>query len=96
VLRATADAWVQVRQKQGRVLLNRVLRPGETWPVPADQPQLLLTTGNAGGTELVVDGVTSAPLGSSGAVLRDLPLDPALIKQGGLGPPASTAPPAAR
>ncbi len=96
LLRATADAWVQVREKQGRVLLNRVLRPGETWPVPTDQPQLLLTTGNAGGVELVVDGVAGAPLGSSGAVRRDLPLDPALLNQGGPAPPGSTAPPAAR
>ena len=34
VLRAKADAWIQVRDKQGQVLLNRVLRAGETWPVP--------------------------------------------------------------
>lgn len=84
VLHATADAWVQVRQKQGPVLLNRILRAGEDWPVPADQSDLLLTTGNAGGTELIVDGVTSAPLGASGAVRRDLPLDADLIKSGGL------------
>lgn len=84
VLHATADAWVQVRQKQGSVLLNRILRPGEDWPVPADESDLLLTTGNAGGTELVVDGVASAPLGPSGAVRRDLPLDADLIKNGGL------------
>ncbi len=88
LLRATANAWVQVREKKGRVLLNRVLRPGETWPVPSDEPQLLLTTGNAGGTELVVDGVATAPLGSSGAVRRDLPLDPALIRQGVIAPAA--------
>ena len=42
----------------GQVLLNRVLRTGETWPVPA-KPSLLLSTGNAGGTELVVDGVVA-------------------------------------
>ncbi len=42
MLRASADAWVQVRQKQGQVLFNRVMRPGETWPVPAEQPDLLL------------------------------------------------------
>ncbi len=29
-----ADAWMQVRGRSGQVLLNRVLRPGETWPVP--------------------------------------------------------------
>ncbi len=96
-LRATADAWVQVRDSKGQVLLNRILRAGETWqvpPQPAGQPPLLLTTGNAGGTELVVDGVVSPTLGASGAVKRDLPLDPTLIREGKLRPQvaAKTAP----
>ncbi len=83
MLRASADAWVQVRDRAGPVLLNRILHAGETWEVPP-KPNLLLTTGNAGGTDLVVDGVTSPPLGGSGAVRRDLPLDPDLIKDGKL------------
>ena len=83
VLRASADAWVQVRDRAGPVLLNRILHAGETWDVPP-KPNLLLTTGNAGGTDLVVDGVTSPSLGGSGVVRRDLPLDPDLIKDGRL------------
>jgi cytoskeleton protein RodZ len=85
VLRAKTDAWIQVRDKAGPVMLNRVLRAGETWQVPA-KGTLLLTTGNAGGTDLVVDGVTSPSLGGSGAVRRDVPLDPDLIKDGRLPP----------
>jgi cytoskeleton protein RodZ len=83
VLRANADSWVQVRDRAGPVLLTRILHPGETWDVPA-KPNLLLTTGNAGGTDLVVDGVPSASLGGNGVVRRDLPLDPDLIKDGRL------------
>ncbi len=86
LLRAKTDAWMQVRERGGQVLLNRVLRSGETWPVP-DRPSLLLTTGNAGGTELVVDGTTTTALGGEGAVRRDLPLDPDAIKSGRLTPP---------
>ena len=85
LLRANADAWVQVRDRAGPVLLSRILHAGETWAVPA-RPNLLLTTGNAGGTDLVVDGVTSPPLGGNGLVRRDLALDPDLIKDGKLGP----------
>ncbi len=85
LLRATADAWVQVRDRAGPVLLIRTLHAGETWEVPA-KPNLLLTTGNAGGTDLVVDGVTTPSLGGSGAVRRDVPLDPDLIKDGRLPP----------
>jgi cytoskeleton protein RodZ len=90
LLRANADAWIQVRDRGGNVLFNRILHAGETWPVPA-QPNLLLTTGNAGGTELLVDGATTPSLGSSGSVRRDLPLDPDLIKAGKLT--ASPLPP---
>ena len=75
-LKATADAWVQVRERHGAVLFNRVMRAGDTWIVPQGD-DLLLTTGNAGGTELVVDGHDGPPLGGVGAVKRDLPLQTA-------------------
>jgi cytoskeleton protein RodZ len=81
VLSATADAWMEVRDKSGQVLLNRVLHPGEFWAVPP-QPNLLLTLGNAGGTDILVDGVPVPPLGASGAVRHDIPLDPDLLKAG--------------
>jgi cytoskeleton protein RodZ len=94
VLRARADAWVQVRDKTGPVLLNRVMRAGEIWPVPT-KGVLLLTTGNAGGTELVLDGVVAmASLGGDGVVRRDLSLDADAIKDGKLAP-AVVAKPAA-
>ncbi len=90
VLRAKADTWLEVRDRQRRVLLNRVLRAGETWPVPpGKQPgQLLLSTGNAGGTEVLVDGQLTAALGNDGVVRHDLPLDPDAIRDGRLAPPA--------
>lgn len=91
VIRARADAWVQVRDKAGQTLLNRVLRPGETYNVPPRQ-QLLFTTGNAGGVDLVVDGVTAPALGGTGVVRRDLPLDADAIRAGKL-PTAKSAPP---
>ncbi len=87
VVRARADSWIQVRDRGGQVFLNRVLRSGESWTVP-DKPALLLTTGNAGGTELLVDGTETPGLGGNGAVRRDLPLDADAIKDGKLAPPA--------
>jgi cytoskeleton protein RodZ len=74
LIRLTSDAWVQVRERQGQVLLSRVMRGGETWPVPRGA-KLLMTTGNAGGTELVMDGVAGPSLGPAGAVRRDVPVD---------------------
>ena len=93
VLRAKADTWLMVRDRQGRVLLNRVLRTAETWPVPpGKQPgQLLLSTGNAGGTEVLVDGQLTASMGNDGVVRHDLPLDPDAIRDGRLAPPVVAA-----
>ena len=83
VVRASADAWLLVRERGGAILLNRTLKSGETWPVPV-RPNLVMTTGNAGGTELVVDGVAAASIGKNGAVRRELPLDADMIKDGKL------------
>ena len=76
---------------QGPVLLNRVMRAGESWPVPKGQ-KLLLTTGNAGGTEVVIDGAPTPSLGAVGIVRRDIPLDPDAGRVG--APPAPRPAPA--
>lgn len=89
VLRARTEAWMQVRDRQGQVLLNRVLRPGETWPVPG-KGALLLTTGNAGGTELLIDGALAPSLGAEGSVRRDLALEADALRDIKL--PVATAP----
>lgn len=83
VLHANALTWLQVKDKTGSVLLNRTLKPGETWPVPP-RGDLLLTTGNAGGTDILVDGALTPSIGGSGVVRRDLPLDIDQIRDGKL------------
>ena len=83
VLHASADAWVMVKDRSGAVLLNRTLKSGDIWPVPP-RTDLLLTTGNAGGTDILVDGAATPSLGGSGTVRRDMLLDPDQIKDGKL------------
>ena len=76
VLRASADAWVLVKDHSGTVLLNRMLKAGETWPVPPGT-DLLLTTGNAGGTEIAggrrADPQPRADRARSAATCRSTP-----------------------
>ena len=91
LLRFKADSYIQVREKQGPVLLNRVMKAGDSWPVPKEA-NLVMTTGNAGGTEIVVDGIVAASLGGSGAVKRDISLEPEAIKL----PPGVKLPPQPR
>jgi cytoskeleton protein RodZ len=88
VIKATADAWITVRQKSGPPLFNKLMRAGDEWPVPPGKDGLTLTTGNAGGTQIDVDGQPiGAILGGSGGVRRDLPLDADMLKSGKLPPP---------
>ncbi len=82
-VRATAAAWIEVRDQTGAVVFTKLMQPGESWTVPR-HAGLVLTTGNAGGTELLVDGRPAPPLGSPGMVVRDQPLDAGLIKAGAL------------
>jgi cytoskeleton protein RodZ len=85
VLKATADVWLTIKQKNGPALLNKLLHAGDSFAVPPDKPDLTLTTGNAGGTSIEVDGAPiPVSLGGSGMVRRDLPLDADALKAGKL------------
>ncbi len=95
-LRAKVDgpdgAWVHVRdQRSGQVLVNRVLRPGESWAVPA-RDNLLLDTGRAQGLDIVVDGALSEVLEGQVGVRRNIPLTPDRLRERPNGPTAAALP----
>lgn len=81
VVRARLESWVQVTNPKKDVLFSRVLRAGETYTVP-DEQGLLLTTGNAGGIEILVNGKKLKSFGTVGLVKRDIILDPRKLKDG--------------
>jgi len=85
-LHANADSWIQVHDGSGNLLFSRILRQGESWQVPASAGTLYLTTGNAGGTDVLVDGKSTPSLGGFGVVRHDLSLDPDQVKAGKLAP----------
>ena len=73
MLRATEESWVEVRVGNQRPVLSRVLNPGDVYMVPND-PDLKMTTGNAGGLEILVDGQEIRSLGGTGKIVRDISL----------------------
>jgi cytoskeleton protein RodZ len=86
-------AWVQVRDpRSGQVLLNRVLRPGETWPVPA-RAGLLLDTGKATELDILLDGQPQPTLEGVIGVRRNIALDPDRVRQRLIPAAAIPAPP---
>ena len=74
-IRARNDAWMLVRVTGQEPFFEGVLRAGETIRVP-NHKGLLISTGNAGGLEIAVDGSAVAALGPVGGVMRGVPLDP--------------------
>ena len=75
MLRATKDSWVEIFDAKEEVVLQRILRAGETFAVPS-QDGLVMNTGNAGGVVIEVDGKARPALGSVGVVKRGVKLDP--------------------
>lgn len=81
VIRANRDSWIEIRDKDDSVVLQRVLRQGETFNVP-DQKGLVMTTGNAGGIVIELEGKPLQSLGSLGVVKRGIKLDPTALSDG--------------
>jgi cytoskeleton protein RodZ len=82
VLHARRESWVEVRsERNGAVVFTKLLREGEYWQVP-EEDGLKLTTGNAGGLDILIDGAAAPALGPLGAVRRDIPLDRAQLLAG--------------
>ena len=73
VLKSSQSVWVQV-STGNKIIAKKVMRPGETLSLP-DVPGLTLTTSNAGGLKIMIDGKTMPQLGGAGAIVRGVPLD---------------------
>ncbi len=82
-VRATTTAWVEVRGSDNKPVFSRMMQSGEAVDLPVT-PGMTLSTGNAGGIEILVDGAVLPPLGPNGAVRRNVALDAkALLKYSG-------------
>lgn len=89
-LRARGDSWVQVRDtRANQVILDRVLRSGDTFQVPAREG-LVLTTGKAENLEILLNDEPSPVLSGATGVRRGIALDVDRLRQ-----PEAAAPRAA-
>lgn len=80
VMKAIEDVWLEIRDGEGKPVFSRVLKTGEEYWVPADENSYAMTTGNAGGLQMVIDGVEMSPMGQTGEVRRNIALNPAALK----------------
>jgi cytoskeleton protein RodZ len=84
VLRATARSWVEVSEGPDKEIFARLMYPGDTYEVPPRRG-FVMSTGNAGGVQILIDGQLLPPLGPLGAVRRDVALDSDILL-GNAGP----------
>ena len=78
ILRARAVTHVLVEGPGGKVFINRVLHPGDTYRVP-DLVGLSLTTPDGGAVSVELDGQDTGVAGRTGQMTEALSLDPQAI-----------------
>lgn len=78
---AVRPAWVRVKSVDGTSLFEKTLEPGANWKVPSSEDPLMLRAGNAGAVYFMVDGQTYGPVGPTGQVLDNVPLEATYIAQ---------------
>ncbi len=72
-IRAIASSWVEVVRGDGTTVLKKLMRAGDTYIID-DSSGLYLSTGNAGGIEILSGENEIIMIGSVGEIVRDLPL----------------------
>ena len=72
-IRAVAASWVEIVRDNGEEVLARLMQVGDSYVVEGNT-RLYLSTGNAGGLEIVIGGDDPLPVGETGQIVRDLPL----------------------
>ncbi len=72
-IRAIASSWVEVVRGDGTTVLKKLMRAGDIYIVD-DSSGLYLSTGNAGGIEILSGEKEIITIGSVGEIVRDLPL----------------------
>jgi len=89
VLTATSPAWLRVYDKNDKVLLEKEMAAGESWPVPGDADTPMIRTGRADAIKVTVGGAEVAPLGPPERTIRDVVLTAAALAA---RPPAAVTP----
>ncbi len=74
VLKSTGNSWVEIEDLDGKSLITRLMRPGETYVIPKTKG-LTLSTGNAGVLSLTFGKLHISTLGKVGEVISSRPLN---------------------
>ena len=81
-LQITRSSWVEIKNAAGDVLVRRVLTPGTRYIIPPGEAGLVMSTGNAGGVNVLINGEPVGLIGGDAEVVRGIELTKdALLKR---------------
>lgn len=93
-----AKVWVKFTDGTGKELMQKELVQGESWTIPAGQPDVRLTTGRPDALAITVDGKPVPGLAEQQKLIKDIPVSAAALLQRSANPappPAAGSTPAA-
>lgn len=77
----SGQSWVEIRQESdGKILVNKVFKKGESFTLPQDLGRLVMKVGNGAAVRVFNGQQESRPLGKDGQVVANVPLDSAGLK----------------
>ncbi|MBA3814196.1 MAG: DUF4115 domain-containing protein [Alphaproteobacteria bacterium] len=74
-LQVTEESWIEVKDKEGNIIVSRMFRPGESFEFKNSE-NLILRTGNLKGTRLLFGERVFPVADKFEEVGQDIPLDP--------------------
>jgi cytoskeleton protein RodZ len=92
VLTATSDVWLRIYDQTGTRLLEKQMKQGESYTVPATANNPMILTGRPDALAVTVAGRTVPPLGPPEKTIADVPISASALLARGTAP-AITQPP---
>ena len=78
---AVRPSWVRVRAADGTVIYEATMQAGDTWEAPLTEEAPTLRTGESGAIYFAMNDKFYGPVGETGAVTSNLPLEIAGLKE---------------
>lgn len=75
----TAPSWIEIRDPQDKIIFMKVLHENDS--IDFKDSNLILTTGNAGGIKVEINGRTYTNIGKNAEVKRRIPLTQAFFDE---------------
>ncbi|WP_420012085.1 helix-turn-helix domain-containing protein [Tateyamaria sp.] len=78
---AVRPSWVRVRAADGTVIYEATMQPGDTWEAPLTEEPPTLRTGESGAIYFAMNDKFYGPVGATGQVTSNLPLEIAGLQE---------------